>query len=543
MKMHIPNKQAAIYIRVSTHEQADKWTSIESQKEIWLKYAEMHNLTVKEENIYTDAGISWTMDEQNRPALNSLMETARQGKISAVITFKIDRIARKQLILLEILEELALLDVTFVSVTQNFDTSWYWKFITGMLGVLAELEGDLIRERTTTWKTTKAQKGYYVGGFVQYWFYTEKDKFWTKLFVDKEEAKVVNKIFEMYVNDDKSICSISQYLRANKVLTKYEKTVKNPKKVLKYKWDSTTIRNILKNTMYIWTYFYWKTYKRYDPKKRRKVTVEREAWDPLLVELQCPKVLKSPEIFYKAQEKLERDRVLRNKPERHKAFVGYIHCASCKKRYIGYNTSKWTISYRCSESITWKTSPEYRCKNPQISEQILIEKIFWKFQDMFKNPKEMLCKYYFNKENNVKKIQQYKDDIGEINKKISRQKIALQSAIKTSLLQDESQKEIYTWIIKELEEEMTVFLSEKKEMEEKIRHLENKKESSENINKNVEKFKSRIKNGMSTKEKIEFIKIFLIKITVFKDKPINCSLKFYNSNKTKSTNTVIDVKI
>lgn len=93
------------------------------------------------------------------------MSDAQKGEFDILLVWKIDRLFRSTLHLLEYVNTLFNYHVEFKSITQEFETNTaYGKMILGVLGVIAELERDMIRERTILGKRRKANEGFYVGG-------------------------------------------------------------------------------------------------------------------------------------------------------------------------------------------------------------------------------------------------------------------------------------------------------------------------------------------------------------------------------------------
>ena len=95
---------------------------------------------------YRDEGISGSKD--SRPALDRLMKDARARKFDVVIVARFDRFARSVAHLLRALDEFSHLGVDFVSLSESIDTSTpMGKMIFTILGAVAELERNLIKER------------------------------------------------------------------------------------------------------------------------------------------------------------------------------------------------------------------------------------------------------------------------------------------------------------------------------------------------------------------------------------------------------------
>jgi DNA invertase Pin-like site-specific DNA recombinase len=133
--------RAALYMRVSTKNHGQ---TTETQALALRDYAVHRGFTVVEE--YRDEGISGTKD--SRPALDKLMKDARARKFDVIVVARFDRFARSVSHLLRALEEFSHLGVDFVSLSESIDTSTpVGKMIFTVLGAVAELERNLIRER------------------------------------------------------------------------------------------------------------------------------------------------------------------------------------------------------------------------------------------------------------------------------------------------------------------------------------------------------------------------------------------------------------
>jgi DNA invertase Pin-like site-specific DNA recombinase len=134
-------KRAALYMRVSTKGHGQ---TTETQALALREYAAHRGFTIAEE--YRDEGISGSKD--SRPALDRLMKDARARKFDLVIVARFDRFARSVSHLLRALEEFNHVGVDFVSLSESIDTSTpMGKMIFTVLGAVAELERNLIKER------------------------------------------------------------------------------------------------------------------------------------------------------------------------------------------------------------------------------------------------------------------------------------------------------------------------------------------------------------------------------------------------------------
>ena len=149
------------YVRVSTEEQAREGVSIEAQEERIRALATAKGWSLVK--IIKDAGYSGK--NLCRPGAKSLIDICRKAEADVVIVYKVDRLTRRQKDLWYLLEEVFEANhVGFLSVTEAFDTTTAaGKAYLGMLGVFAQLERDLVSERTREALNHKKTKGEWIG--------------------------------------------------------------------------------------------------------------------------------------------------------------------------------------------------------------------------------------------------------------------------------------------------------------------------------------------------------------------------------------------
>lgn len=159
--MNTTTIRAIGYVRVSTEEQARVGVSIDAQEERIQALAAAKGWSLAE--IIRDAGYSGK--NLGRPGIRRLIDSCRQHAADVVIVFKVDRLTRKQRDLWHLLEEVFEANrVGFVSVTEAFDTTTAaGKAFLGMIGTFAQLERDLVSERTREALGHKRRKGEWVG--------------------------------------------------------------------------------------------------------------------------------------------------------------------------------------------------------------------------------------------------------------------------------------------------------------------------------------------------------------------------------------------
>jgi putative DNA-invertase from lambdoid prophage Rac len=148
-------KKFGIYGRVSTLDKQD----VEVQLRELRNYAQIRGWEIKE---YVDIGQSGA--KEKRPALDSLMNDVRKRKLDGILVWKLDRFGRSLKSLVNTLEELRSLGIQFVSYTENLDFSTpAGRAMANLIGVFAEFERDLIRERVIAGLANAKAKGKKLG--------------------------------------------------------------------------------------------------------------------------------------------------------------------------------------------------------------------------------------------------------------------------------------------------------------------------------------------------------------------------------------------
>ena len=133
------------YVRVSTEDQAREGVSLDHQEAKINGYAALNDLPLAE--IIRDEGLSGQSLE--RKGIKRLLELVQQNEIKAVIVYKLDRLSRKTLDTLNLIELFEAKGVAFHSISEKVDTqSATGRFFLTIISALAQMERDLIAERT-----------------------------------------------------------------------------------------------------------------------------------------------------------------------------------------------------------------------------------------------------------------------------------------------------------------------------------------------------------------------------------------------------------
>ena len=192
-----PILHCAIYTRKSSEEGLDQdFNSLHAQREACESYiaSQKHEGWHIVKTHYDDGGFSGGNIE--RPALKQLLEDIDAGKVNAVVVYKVDRLTRSLTDFAKIIERFDNYNVSFVSVTQQFNTtSSMGRLTLNVLLSFAQFEREITGERIRDKIAASKKKGMWMGGFVPLG-YNLKDR---KLLVNTREAKTVQHIYRRYL--------------------------------------------------------------------------------------------------------------------------------------------------------------------------------------------------------------------------------------------------------------------------------------------------------------------------------------------------------
>ena len=190
--------RCAIYTRKSTEEGLEQeFNTLDAQREA----AEAFILSQRREGwialpeLYDDGG--FTGANMDRPALTKLIHAVEAGELDCVVVYKVDRLSRSLLDFTRLLSVFDKHKVSFVAVTQQFNTSTSLGRLTlNILLSFAQFERELIGERTRDKMSAARRKGKWVGGCPVLGYDLDPDG--KRLLVNEEEAKRVRTIFALF---------------------------------------------------------------------------------------------------------------------------------------------------------------------------------------------------------------------------------------------------------------------------------------------------------------------------------------------------------
>ena len=189
--------RCAVYTRKSTEEGLDmEFNTLDAQREACEAYIVSQRAEgwLPVQDRYDDGGVSGGTLE--RPALKRLLADVEAGKIDVILVYKIDRLSRSMLDFLKLVETFERHGVTFVSITQSFNTTNSMGRLTlNVLLSFAQFEREVIGERIRDKVAASRKKGMWMGGWTPLG-YEVRDR---KLVIHKADAERVWSIFERFV--------------------------------------------------------------------------------------------------------------------------------------------------------------------------------------------------------------------------------------------------------------------------------------------------------------------------------------------------------
>jgi site-specific DNA recombinase len=198
MKMTMPKPlRCAIYTRKSTEHNLDlAFNSLDAQREACEAYikSQAHEGWRLLPEHYDDGGLSGA--SLDRPALQLLLAEVKQGRVDVIVVYKVDRLTRSLADFAKLVEAFDANEVSFVSVTQSFNTtSSMGRLTLNVLLSFAQFEREVIGERVRDKIAASKRKGIWVGGPVPLGYKSIAKK----LTVVEEEAEQVRTVFQRYL--------------------------------------------------------------------------------------------------------------------------------------------------------------------------------------------------------------------------------------------------------------------------------------------------------------------------------------------------------
>lgn len=316
--------KVAVYVRVSTEEQALEGYSIAAQKQRLTMYCESQDWDIS--GFYVDEGIS--AKDMNRPELQRMLRHVEEGIIDCILVYRLDRLTRSVLDLYKILEVLDKNNCKFKSATEVYDTtSAIGRLFITLVAALAQWERENMGERIRMGQQEKVRQGRYTSNRRPYGYDLEPTS--GVLTIREEEAQVVRQIFELY-NKGYSAPKLAKLLNSQQT----------PGRNV---WNEKAVMYTLTNPLYIGTLRWNKDSEQY---------FEVADAVPAIID---------EKLFHDTQ------RVIESRKNMHPRqiafdyiFSGALKCSKCGGVMVGHYT---TYKKRSGETRKYK---QYKCKSSKI---------------------------------------------------------------------------------------------------------------------------------------------------------------------------------
>jgi site-specific DNA recombinase len=239
--------RCAIYTRVSDDQGLDQdFNSLDAQYDASQAYirSQTHAGWTMLRSKYDDGGFSG--GNTDRPALQRLLDEVRAGKIDIIVVYKVDRLTRSLADFAKLVELFDKHNVSFVSVTQQFNTTTSMGRLTlNVLLSFAQFEREVTSERIRDKIGASKRKGLWVGGMTPLGYDTED----RKITVNETEAERVRTIFRSYLKLG-SINLLMADLRKRGITSKL-RTLKTGESVGGIPFTRGPLGYLLRNRFYI----------------------------------------------------------------------------------------------------------------------------------------------------------------------------------------------------------------------------------------------------------------------------------------------------
>lgn len=316
----------ALYCRVSTDEQAREGISLQEQQERLRAYCRAMGIR-GEIRLFVDDGYS--AKSMERPELKRLLEIVKAGAVSKIMVTKLDRMSRKLLDLLNLIDLLHEYGVSFASISESFDTHTPAGRLTlQVLGAVAEFERERIRERVFENMLHAAGTGKWLTQSP--YGYNLQDKM---LVINVQEAAVVRRIFDFYLHHGWGYFSIAKILNEEGIPSRQRK-----------EWSVRAIKLLLSNPVYKGTL----VWNRLDSSKAKRKTKDPEEW--VVVEDCLPAIIERDK-WEQVRKRMSTVQIAPRAANSPHLLGGLLRCGNCGSGMsIGFSGSvkKRYRVYRCS---------------------------------------------------------------------------------------------------------------------------------------------------------------------------------------------------
>jgi site-specific DNA recombinase len=332
---------AAIYCRVSTRQQAEDGSSLDSQEVACRRLAASQGFTITQ--VFKE---DFPGTELARPMLDQLRGGVKSGAYAAVFCYATDRLSRSPVHLALIAEECQKCEVELVFVTEPLDSSPEGQLLTFVRGWAAQLEREKIKHRTIRGKAARIASGRLPQGTgrtgAAYGY--RYDKATGRRTIEPAEAVVITELFELCAT------GLSTYKLADRL---NQAELPSP---LGTKWHPRTVLNILRNPIYMGV-TYFNRRQRVHISGKRHTYVDRPQSEWAVIDGATPAIVDA-DLFRTVQARLDQP-LVRPAPEYTRYLLsGFLRC-SCGGPACGHElqrNSKYRY-YRCINTVPRTNRP------------------------------------------------------------------------------------------------------------------------------------------------------------------------------------------
>lgn len=331
------SKRVALYIRVSTEEQARQGLSLDAQLTDLRSYADKHKYNIV--GVYTDDGASARKKPFSRRAFKQLIEDIKQNKIDRVLFIKLDRWFRSVKDYYKAQEILDMYKVDWETTQEDYNTTTTnGRLMLNIKLSIAQNESDMTSDRINFVFAQKRARHEICSGKIPFGYSVQNKKL-----VPNENAKYVQPLFEHFVKTQ-NLTEAARWMCSHGFYYTY-----------------ASISHVLKNERYI-----------------GRSRGDDEFCKPIVTE----------EIFYKAQKIIRSKKLIKRTPTgRAFLFTSLIRCPVCGHPYngvgcVGKRNGKTYYYYRCPHG----SSPFKACTNhKRLKEYVIEEALLNSFDEAYKN--------------------------------------------------------------------------------------------------------------------------------------------------------------
>lgn len=379
--------RVGIYARVSSKRQAQDHT-IDQQVASSRRYIQEQGWPLSEESIYRDDGYSGA--QLSRPGLDRLRDAAALAEIEVVVITAPDRLARKYLHQVLLIEELESHGVQVVFVERPMSTDPHDQLLLQIRGAVAEYERTLITERMRRGKLAKLRAGLllpWTRGHYGYRVDPERPRDPAGVRLDMAEAVVIQQLFAWYLEEGATLYTVGKHLERSGVVTPRERPY----------WTGCTVRAILHDPTYTGV-AYGNRYRSVPATGRRSpllpvgagksyVLKPQEEW----VAIPVPAIVTAEE-FARVQQKLAQNQQTALRNTQHPYLLrGHVSCGVCHLTATARATPQGHYYYVCrGRTDRRRGSQGERCTSRYIPAGQLDEVVWVDLCAVLTDPQQMV---------------------------------------------------------------------------------------------------------------------------------------------------------